>query len=554
MEHLAVRRELADRARSLLAPDQVLPKILRPYQSETLGSLLRWIEDPSGTRRAYVQHATGLGKTVTFSSLLRYCVGLKVLVVVPSKTLIVQTARVLALYTGGLVGHLSSLDEIYDKEGKEIVATRGHRYQSIVVTTDATLKRHAQAIARDYGPQIIIRDECHWGYSEASQQALAYFPDAAIIGFTATADYLSTVAKPDYLSVRLESGHVLYGDPKRFARTHFSTLLDLRTARWGMENGYLCELAWADLAFKASLDNLRVQDGPGGMDYDEASLQNLMRTHWPATCDMIRRLYEDPDLNLRERQVFATCPGVEAAQDLAKVIADIGVPTACITGKTRDERRNDLLNAFDRREIPLITSVMVLREGWDAPEAEVGLMLRFTLSRLFYEQTLGRILRPFEDGRPKVALAFDLHAQSATFGPLNAPMVYGLTGEAIRERDVIVRRRGDDARPESPFLPSNVEPRLMVVPEIQIEHWADQDDMVRVEGELYASSEALCRFFQINPHAFWWTYGHKRSNEVRTVTGRNHVRRIETFFRVTDLERLIGRPATLPPPATVMNA
>lgn len=534
MEHADIRKELATQTRSLLQGSDALPKELRPYQRETLESLAKWAEDLSGTKRSYIHHATGLGKTVLFASMVRACVGLRALIVVPSKVLIIQTARVIAKFVGGMVGHLSSLDEIEDETGK-VIATRGHRYQSIVITTDASLKRHPEAIANDYAPHLIIRDECHWGYSDNSKRALKPFHNSVVVGFSATPDYLGTTSKPGYLPVQLDQGRVLYGDPQRFARTHFGECLDVRTARWGIENGYLCPLAWGRIEFAASLDGLPVQNSAAGLDYKEVDLQRLMRESWPAACEAVRLLYADPDIRMHERQTIAVCSSVDQAESLAASVRKAGIQAACITGSTPENRREELLAAFNRRELTFLSSVLVLREGWDAPEAEVCLMLRPTRSRVFYEQALGRILRWPETRPDKVALAIDLHFQSTQFAPLSAPVLYGKAGETIEERSVIASEITDAGKAlDSPYLPPGVTPKLVVVPGIEIEYYADTNDLLEVEGVRYTT---LCKFedrLGIRMSKIWELFRFNR-NRIRTKKAKNSTGRQETYYAIEDM-------------------
>lgn len=540
MDHADVRKELAAQMRSLLRGSDPLPKTLRPYQRETLESLARWAEDSSGTRRAYIQHATGLGKTVLFASTVRACAGLRALIIVPSKVLIAQTARVLSRFVGGMIGHISSLGDIRDENGT-VVAVRGHEYQSIVLTTDASFKRNPERLAQTYAPHLIIRDECHWGYSPNSLRAMNAFPEAVVLGYSATPDYLGTVAKPGYLPIQLEHGHVLYGDPERFAKTHFGECLDVRTARWGIENGYLCPLAWGRVEFSASLDKVPLQVGAGGLDYKEADLQRLLRESWPATCEAVRRLYADPDIRMEDRQTIAVCSSVHQAEKLAEAIAGIGIQAACISGQTPGNQREELLRAFNRREVKFLSSVMVLREGWDAPEAEVSLMLRPTKSRVFYEQSLGRVLRLSEDRPDKIALAVDIHFQNTKFAPLSAPVLYGKPGETIEERGVIASEASEAGEKlASPYLPPEASPKLVVVPGIEIEHWADKNDMFEAGGLRWVTMDGSFRFLRMNFSKFWRAIRIDKK-QIRMKKGLDSSKKLDVFYCVEDIFTLIGK-------------
>lgn len=387
MLHADIRREFASRLAGIVAGTEQLPTKLRSYQSESIASLVHHLNDPEGPRQGHFSHATGLGKTILFAAMARVCVGLRVLIVVPTKTLVEQTARTVSRFTSAPVGHLSSLDVVRHREG-DIAAFRGQQYVDVVVATVASFNRFAPRIAREFDPHIIIHDECHWAYIDATTRSLAFFPEAVILGLSATPDYLGTVVRPGYVPVTLEGGQTLYGAPERFAEAHFGPRLDERNIRWGIENGWLTPLAWGRIEFDVSLDAVPTQQTATGPDYGDMALQRLMALHWLVMLETIRRLYASGEYDLPNRQTFAVCQSVAAAQELARTIHELGVPSACVTGMTPDRDRNRILSAFRNNQIRFLTSVMVLREGWDAPNAEVCLMLRPTKSRVLYQQSM----------------------------------------------------------------------------------------------------------------------------------------------------------------------
>lgn len=546
MLHADIRRILADNLRWFLTHEEPQPKNHRPYQFEALGRMTGWLEDPSGTRRGYLHHATGLGKTLLEATASRYAIGLRVLIVVPSKVLIVQTARVLHTHVGGMLGHLSSLDDIRNKEG-QVICRRGSLHHSLVLTTDATLRSKAAGIQRDFDPNIILRDECHWGYSEASQAALARFPEAVIIGFSATPDYVGTVNKAGYEPVHLPQGGVLFGNPRRFARTHFGTLLDTRSARWGIDNGYLCGLAWGQLALDASLERVRIVDGPSGPDYEEAGLRQAMAGVWPKLCNTIADLYRDSSTGFAGRRAFAVCTSIEEAHQLADVIRETGtVRTDVVVGATGDGHRNEILERFDSSgEGAFIASVQVLREGWDSPHADICWLLRPHKTLVAYEQPLGRVLRLPEDNPSKVALVVDLRTREERFGALSVPTLYGRQGETLggHETGLIIQGPGElRALPPLPEILRTTE-RAVTVP--KAEHWARKDDTFAADGLLWATLDGMAILYHrdlrecsriLHPHL----------HEFRQRVGRDAQRKVATFYCVEDSRRVMGPLKVLP--------
>jgi superfamily II DNA or RNA helicase len=494
MQHRRVRAQLVECTAALLDSSSVqLPYPAYPYQDDTFGVFHGWLADDTQSNLAHVVHATGLGKTFVFSAIVAQCTGLRCLIIVPTRTLVEQTARSMFAFVNGRVGHVSSLGRVRGTND-EVVAVRGTRGHEIVVATYASFVRYADKLAIEYRPHLVVADECHLGYGDRVQRALRKFPWAVIVGFTATPDYLGTVVGPGYVPVTLENGQVLWGLPERFAETHFGKRLEGRNIRWGIEQSWLAPLAWGSIEFPVSLDKLPVGRGPHGMDYNAGALKALMAEHWKVMCEMIRRLYKSDQYGLADRQVYAVCPGVEQAAELAEVIADLGVPTASVTGSTPGRR--DILDKFGRGEIRFLPSVYVLRDGWDAPNAEVCLMLRPTKSLVAYLQYMGRVLRTDKNNPRKVALVLDAHHTNTKLSPLSAPVLIGDPRERVRDGDIVVGPGGPGGPRKkkpvtSPYVSEGVTPRIVVVQALEIEHWAGSDRTFEADGETWGHTKTL---------------------------------------------------------------
>lgn len=539
MMHTDIRRALADNLNALHKSHTRLPVNIRPYQLETLVQMKQWLEDLSGTRRGYVEQATGLGKTVLFAALAAFCTKLRTLVVVPTKVLVEQTARAMVKFTGGIVGHISSLGDIRDSDGR-LIAVRTMDFTDIVVTTDESLGRFAHRFATEFNPDVVIFDECHWGFIGITQQALNGFERAVIVGYSATPDYLGTSARRGYKAVTIDNGQVLYGSPDRFATSIFGSLIDRRTVPWGIREGWLSPLAWGQLSYDISLNSLPLQESEVGLDYPTTVLGRFMDTQWLKLSQAIRHEYQGGRYHLAERQVFAVCPSVKTAEALAKTVSSLGVPAACITGGTPTKERVRILGEYGRNRIRLLTSVMVLREGWDAPNAEVCLMLRPTRSRVLYVQVVGRVLRPASDGRPKVALVLDGYFENTRFQPLTAPMLYATAGQELSMGEVFLNVRDGASgfaqrAVSSPYLPGDGTAARYTVEPIVVEHIADKDGIIEFEGNLYYSEIGLNKLglFPDLPYLkLWGAHGN-----VKTVKAQSYSGRTTVFYLRTDVER-----------------
>lgn len=542
MDHKENRLEVATRLAALVALAVPLPKQLRSYQVETIAAMIRWLEDLKGSRRAYVSHATGLGKTTLFASMVTACAGLRILVVVPSKILIEQTARELYTFTRGMIGHVSSLKNIEDENG-EIICMKGHDMFDVVLVTDASMAKHGWRLAQEFSPHLVIRDECHWTYAEKRQKVMDFFPESVTIGFSATPDYITNQARPNFVPVTLDNGQVLYAPQDRLAQYHYGTKIDERTVRWGIEEGFLAPLAWGHVEFDFSLDGVRDEMGDDAPDFNEQDLQALLSEKWEFMQETVVELYKSGQYGLRDRQVFAVCHNVWAAEKLAESLRQIGVSAACITGKTRDTERNAVLSAFKTGGIKFLSSVMVLREGWNAPNAEVCLMLRPTKSRVFYVQSMGRVLRQPEDGSAKVALVIDAFFQNTTFAPLSAPVLFGHPGQEIGDGDYLIKLGDADRVKESPYKTGLVKPRLVTVEGLKIEYWANADGDLYFEGMRWRHLVGICEYLDVGTGSF---YARLAKQPCRTMEARSFDGKRITFYLVEDAEKIFADLLDLP--------
>lgn len=420
--HQDIRRILVERIVALLEISSKLPQPFRPYQQGAMSNMNDWLSDLSGTKRGYIEHATGLGKTVMFASLAAVCHGLRILIVEPSKVLVEQTIRRISQYSGGPVGYIASIPEMRDEEGR-LIGRRGYDGVNIVVTTDESLCGYATDLALHFRPDVLVFDECHWGYLGNTNAALAHFPEAVIIGFSATANYLTPVQSSTSIPFQLDNGQEMYGLPHRTAQRYFETLIDQRTMPWGIKQGWLAPLASGMFDTELALGQMKINEGECGLDYYMAAVTNFLGGNWVAITRAICNLYASGKYDLAGRQVFAVCPGVREAEELATAMNLLGIPSSCVVGKTRDHDRRATLEAYQDKRLRFLTSVGVLREGWDA-NPEVCLMFYPTISYVRYAQILGRIMRP---SMGKVGLVLDggFRTFNGLVPPLTAPYLFG---------------------------------------------------------------------------------------------------------------------------------
>jgi DNA repair protein RadD len=86
-------------------------------------------------------------------------------------------------------------------------------------------------------------------------------------------------------------------------------------------------------------------------------------------------------------------PTVKDAESMAYLLRREGVVAAVISGNTRGVTRRQLINEFKTGKIQVLCNCEVLTTGFDAPRVTHVVMARPTVSRVLYEQIVGRGLR-----------------------------------------------------------------------------------------------------------------------------------------------------------------
>ncbi len=299
---------------------------LRDYQREVISTI-----EALQPGAYLVQMATGLGKTVTFANIQRH-------------------GRVL------LLSHREELvrqpEKYYNCSfGVEQGGTRSNG-EEVVSASVASLVRRLDGFD-PYDFDTIICDEAHHAAAETYQRIFGHFKPRLLLGFTATPNR---------------------GDKARLDNT-FSRIIFQRDLRWGIQNGYLCDILCKRVHIGFDLSAVRTRMG----DYAPGELAEAM----DGTADAIAEAYRDHASGAT--LIFAV--NVQQANEISARIPGAVV----VTGETKD--RAAIIDAFTKGEIPCIVNCMVFTEGTDIPRVETVIIARPTQSESLYAQMVGRGLR-----------------------------------------------------------------------------------------------------------------------------------------------------------------
>ena len=340
---------------------------LRPYQIASVLAVRReWIEEKR--KRTLLCLPTGTGKTIVFSEVAREQVlsGDKVLILAHRDELLQQAADKLEKSTG----LLSALEKAQNSAlGSNLPVTIGS-VQSLC--NPMRLGRFPV----DYYQTIIV-DEAHHALSDSYQTVLSHFPNANVLGVTATPDR---------------------GD-KRGLCEYFDSIAYEYKMRDAVKDGYLVPI-------KAKLIGGKINNGKG-IDLTNVKSQNgdLQAGGLGSAIDPFLEQIADELLeHIGSRKTVIFLPLISTAKKMCSFLQWKGIRAAEVNGQSAD--RKQILDDFDAGKYDVLCNAMLLTEGWDCPSVDCIVILRPTKIRSLYQQMVGRGTRLYPGKKDLLLLDF----------------------------------------------------------------------------------------------------------------------------------------------------
>lgn len=299
-------------------------------------------------RRVLLQAPTGAGKTHIAVHIMQAAAdsGKRSMFVVHQRELLMQTSR--AMWDAKLPHGL-------------IVPGKKQLDMPIQLASVMTLKNR---LARYTPPGLIIFDESHRALAGSYLDVLNAYPDARVLGLTAT---------PQRTDGR-GLGHV------------YSEIVDGPSIRHLIEAGHLCDYDLYGLPVNLDVSNIKTTRG----DFDAAELEAATNRR-EITGDAVEH-YRKHALG---RSCVVMCVSVQHAEAVAAEYTARGIPARAVHGQSPD--RDTIMADFRARKFDVLCSVQLLVEGVDVPHISCIQWLRPTQSLVVYMQGIGRGLRPHPD-------------------------------------------------------------------------------------------------------------------------------------------------------------
>lgn len=317
---------------------------LRPYQQEAKEAVFEQWEN--GARRTLLVLPTGCGKTIVFAKITEECVrhGDRVLILAHRGELLEQAADKIHKATG-LGCAVEKAEE----------SCQGSWFR-IVVGSVQTLMREKRLgrFPADYFNTIII-DEAHHCISDSYQRVLQHFPEAHVLGVTATPDR---------------------GDMKNLGQ-YFETLAYEYTLPKAIKEGYLCPIKALTIPLKIDMSSVSIQAG----DFKAGDISTALDPY-------LERIAQEMEKYCRDKKTVVFLPLVKTSQKFRDILNDHGFQAAEVNGDSQD--RSEVLEAFEKGRYNILCNSMLLTEGWDCPSVDCVVVLRPTKVRSLYCQMVGR--------------------------------------------------------------------------------------------------------------------------------------------------------------------
>lgn len=327
----------------------------RPYQVRQGAAVDR---EHAAVRSTLVVSATGTGKTVLFCMQAAKHGG--ALVIAHRDSLIRQAAQKLAAATGKHV----EIEKAHERAGQAnyIVA-------SVQTLRGERLKKFA---ANFPDIPLIIVDEAHRALAKSYRDVLAAWPNAKVLGVTATADR---------------------SDGKGLGAV-FESVADRYELLEATDDGWLAPLKWIPVHSQVDLSRVSTKRQDGEMDFDQSELDDEINKH---AAEIVRGMNEavaksgQPDMRL-----IVFTPGVKTAHAGAAAQNEIEPGSAAVVdGEMEDRLKARVIERHQAGELKYLFNCAVLTEGYDDPTL-IGIFdASPTKSRLRAMQRWGRVTRPW---------------------------------------------------------------------------------------------------------------------------------------------------------------
>jgi superfamily II DNA or RNA helicase len=321
-------------------------------------------------------------------------------------------------YNHNIIAPQDVIDDIIRRQHRQFGRSFYDQRSLLIVGSVQTMNARSDKL-RTIAPRIklLLTDETHhllpdnqWG------KAVALFPNAKVVGFTATPQ------RTDRKSLARSQGGM------------FDFMVKGVTARQLINEGYICD--YRIIAPPASIDRSEIRTGKTG-DFTKKGLSEAQHKS-TITGDCVKSYLE----HAAGTQAVVFAVDIQHAQDLTDAYVAAGIDAMTVSSKTPKSVRKVLMDKFERGVFKVLVNVDLFGEGLNVKGIETVIMARPTKSFVLYVQQFFRALTASND--KSMGTIIDHAGNVGYFGKL-----YGLpcsyNGWTLEDIERSTRKTGLDA-------------------------------------------------------------------------------------------------------------
>lgn len=355
---------------------------LRPYQIEVIQRCRDAFA--SGIRRILLVAPTGAGKTVLSAEMVRTAQekNRRVLFLVHRRELLGQAANKL---------HAIGIDA-----GTIAAGFEPRPSQTVQVASISTLHARAMRSARMQLPpaDLVVVDEAHHSAAKTWRDIVNSYPDAALVGLTATP---------------------CRGDGRGLGSI-FETMVECPGVSDLVKLGYLTGTrVYAPGA--PDLSGVKITAG----DYNEKALALVMNQD-----ELVGDVVLHWQRHAEGRKTLVYAVDVAHSMHIRDEFCQAGIAAGHIDGTTPAEERDSILSQLRRGSLDVVSNCQVLTEGFDCPDVGCVILARPTKSFGMYRQIVGRGLRPSPEKPDNLCIVIDHSGATLEHGFVDEPVEWSL--------------------------------------------------------------------------------------------------------------------------------
>lgn len=340
--------------------------ILRKYQEKLINDLRECVID--GLNRLIMQAATGAGKTVMFSFIVKNASENS------KKCLMLTDRKELLQQAGGT----------FDKFGiyYENITAKSRRlpHSNVIVAMVETVKRRANK-RLDFqimlkALDLVIIDEAH---KKSADSIFQYLNEKCIvIGATATP--------------------IRYGT-KQPLSDYYHTIVEGVPIAQLISDGFLAKPRY--IGFDVDLSTVKKKRG----EFDESDMEKVY-----SDVKVFEGLKHNIEKYATGKKIMIFCPNVASSKNVAKELGCMHVD-----GMMSSNERDSVLRIFEETPGAIITNCGITTTGYDCPSIDVVILYRATTSLPLYLQMVGRGSRTTETKKEFIVMDFGMNIQRFGF-------------------------------------------------------------------------------------------------------------------------------------------